>query len=88
MKHAIRSNLLAIVIAALAATPVIAADGGSGKVSLDGQNWDVADVMAWRDGDDIEVVFASQPFDRKAMAKDGRIDTLTPSTSWASTVPP
>ena len=76
MKHAIRSNLLALVVAAIAATPALAAEGGSGTVSLDGQRWEVADVMAWRDGDDIEVVFASQPFDRKAMAKDGRIDTF------------
>jgi hypothetical protein len=76
MTHAIRNNLLALALAGAAATPAVAAEGGSGTVSLDGNRWEVADVMAWRDGDDIEVVFASQPFDRKEMAKDGRIDTF------------
>lgn len=76
MKHTIGSKLLVLALAHAAAGSAMAAEGGSGTVSLDGQRWEVADVMAWRDGDDIEVVFASQPFDRKAMAKDGRIDTF------------
>ncbi len=76
MTREICVSLMVCAVACAAAEFAFAAQGGSGTVVLKGERWEVADVIAWRDGDGIEVVFAAQPFDRKAMAKDGRIDTF------------
>lgn len=69
---------LAVAGALLAAGGTTAAEGagGRGQVTKGEQTWTVADVIAWREDDKVAVVFASVPFDRTAMAKDGRIDSF------------
>jgi hypothetical protein len=46
----------------------------SGTVKLSGDGWTVADAIAYKDGDDLKVTLGGGKFDRKAMAKDGKID--------------
>lgn len=68
-----------MVVGALWATGMMTnalAEGAQGRVTKNGQIWTVADVYAWRNDQSIEVVFTSQPLDRTAIAKDGRVDSL------------
>lgn len=71
---AIRKTLPILIAALLTCPPLFAADSASGTVRLDQADWRVADVIAYPDDEVIEVVFSDQPFDRVAMAEDGRID--------------
>ena len=49
----------------------------SGKVTLKGEAWSVADAIAYPDDDgEIHVSLSSKPFDRKQFAKDGKIDSF------------
>lgn len=50
--------------------------GASGSVTLDGSTWAVADAVATLDGDELNIVFASKPFDRAAWADDGKFGTF------------
>jgi hypothetical protein len=59
----------ALLLALLAAPPA------TGTVNLQGQSWEIADAVAYRDGDEVQVAFSSKPFDRTAFAKDGVFDS-------------
>lgn len=49
----------------------------SGKVDFHGESWSVADAIAYPVDDGvIAVALSSKPFDRKAFAKDGKIDSF------------
>lgn len=73
---AIRKTLPILIAALVSCPPLFAADSASGTVRLDQADWRVADVIAYPDGEEIEIVFSDQAFDRAAMAEDGRIDTF------------
>lgn len=59
---------------ALAAHPAFA--DAKGKVALKGATFTVADAVAYKTDDGIEVAFLPKPFDRKAAAKDLKIDSF------------
>jgi hypothetical protein len=61
--------LLSATLAAAAATPP-----ASGTFTVDGETYTVADAVAYPDGDEVAVVVSNQVFDRKALAKDGKLD--------------
>ncbi len=51
-----------------------AAGAASGTVKMRGSSWKVVDAIAFPDGDDTHVVVSSARFDRKEIAKDGKVD--------------
>jgi hypothetical protein len=62
------------LLLALCAGPASAAPPASGTFILDGETYAVADAIAYPDDDDIAVVVSNRAFDRKALAKDGKLD--------------
>jgi hypothetical protein len=70
------SLLLASVLLALPTAPALAEPAASGSVRLGGADWQVADVVAYPDDEEIEVVFSNVAFDRAAMAADGKVDSF------------
>jgi hypothetical protein len=73
-------SLVLISDAALAAAPA------TGHVDFHGQSWDVADAMAYTDGEYTAVAISSKAFDRAAFAKDGKIDAFDFMRHDASTI--
>lgn len=67
--------IVSIALAGLAATSH-AADGASGSFRIAGQDFTVADAIAWRDGEDLRLTFSDTAFDRAAFAEDGELDTF------------
>ena len=66
-----------ILLAAIAAASASGAHAAaSGKVKYSGTAWDVADGLAFVDDDETIVVLGSAPFDRKAYAEDGKLDSF------------
>lgn len=61
-----------LLLALAAAAPAFA--DAKGKVALKGAAFTVADAVAYKTDDGIEVAFLPKPFDRKAAAKDQKID--------------
>jgi len=53
-----------------------AAAAASGNVKFHGESWKVADALAYAEGDETHVVLGAAAFDRKAYAKDGKLDTF------------
>jgi hypothetical protein len=47
-----------------------------GKVVLRGESWNVVDAIAFPDDDEIHVALTNKRFDRKALGKDGKIDSF------------
>lgn len=66
--------MLAAVAALTAATPALA--DVKGKVALKEVSFTVADAVAYKTDDGIEVALLPAPFDRKAAAKDRKIDSF------------
>ncbi|MGE0815564.1 MAG: hypothetical protein AB7O28_08065 [Vicinamibacterales bacterium] len=62
---------LAAVLAATAAQADV-----KGKVSLKGASFTVADAVAYKADDGVEVAFLPAAFDRKAAARDSKIDSF------------
>lgn len=62
---------LAAVLAATAARADV-----KGKVSLKGASFTVADAVAYKANDGMEVAFLPSAFDRKAAARDSKIDSF------------
>ena len=59
---------------ALFASTGAAEPPASGSFSIDGETYEVADAIAYPDGDEVSVVVSNRAFDRKALAKDGKVD--------------
>jgi hypothetical protein len=68
-------TLLAPLLA-LGSLPALADSRAQGSLDLGDSRWTAVDVIAYKSGEDIEVVFSDQSFDREAMAADGRIDAF------------
>lgn len=54
-----------------------AADAGAaatGHVKIESASWDVADAIAYRNGNELQVVLSDKAYDRAAFAKDGKLD--------------
>lgn len=68
------SMLLLVGAIALQPQAASAAAPASGHVNYHDQSWDVADAMAYTDGEYLAVAISSKAFDRAAFAKDGKID--------------
>jgi hypothetical protein len=64
----------ALLLALTVATPAFA--DAKGKVALKGATFTVADAVAYKTRDGVEVAFLPKPFDRKAAAKDLTIDSF------------
>lgn len=64
----------ALLLALAVATSAFA--DAKGKVALKGAAFTVADAVAYKTSDGIEVAFLPTPFDRKAAAKDLKIDSF------------
>jgi hypothetical protein len=64
----------ALLAALLGAGP--AAAPATGKVNFEGQSWEIADAVAYRDDEEVRVAFTSKPYDRAALAKDGVLDSF------------
>ena len=69
-----RHYFYAVASLLLGSTAVQAAPDAHGRVSLEKQDWDVADAIAYRSGDLYLVVLSDKPYDRAAFAKDGKLD--------------
>lgn len=59
---------------ALCATAGAAEPPASGRFILEGEAFEVVDAIAYPDGDAVSVVVSNRAFDRKALAKDGKLD--------------
>ena len=66
----------ALVFAVLSGFATGALAAASGSVTISGDSWKVADAIAWKSDEGLRVTLGSAAFDRKAMAKDGKIDTF------------
>lgn len=62
------------IAAMFLATFAHAAPGAHGHVTLEKQDWDVADAIAYRSGEQFIVVLSDKPYDRAAFARDGKLD--------------
>jgi hypothetical protein len=60
----------------MSVAPLATAAGApaSGTFTLDGETYTVADAIAYPDGEEVSVVVSNRAFDRKALAKDGKLD--------------
>jgi hypothetical protein len=65
--------MLAVMVAA--AAPGVLADA-KGRVNVKGASFTVADAVAYKDGEDIEVALLPAAFNRKDAAKDRKIDSF------------
>lgn len=65
--------MFAVVVAA--AVPAVLADA-KGRVNVKGASFTVADAVAYKDGDDIEVALLPAAFNRKDAVKDRKIDSF------------
>src|SRR5690606_33318588 len=71
-----RNTLLPILIAMALPAGAHAAPGATGQFALGEEILPVADAIAWRDGDDLKLVFSDTSFDRVAFAEDGELDSF------------
>lgn len=71
-----RNTLLLIAIALVLPAGAQAAPGATGQFAIGETAYTVADAMAWRDDDDLKVVFSDTAFDRAAFAEDGELDSF------------
>lgn len=71
-----KSQLVAAALVALAMAAPAARGEVQGQVSLKGANFAVADAVAYRTEDGIEVALLPVAFDRTAAAKDQKIDSF------------
>ena len=65
--------MIAVMVAA--AVPAVLADA-KGRVNVKGASFTVADAVAYKDGDDIEVALLPAAFNRKDAVKDRKIDSF------------
>ena len=65
--------MLAVMVTA--AVPGVLADA-KGRVNVKGASFTVADAVAYKDGDDIEVALLPAAFNRKDAVKDRKIDSF------------
>lgn len=72
MRH--RVHLPLALGIALCASPATATPPATGTFTIDGETFEIADAIAYPDGDDTAVVVSNRAFDRKALAKDGKLD--------------
>lgn len=70
-----KTPMMLATVAVLAAAAPATADV-KGKVALKEVTFTVADAVAYKTSDGIEVAFLPAPFDRKAAAKDRKIDSF------------
>lgn len=70
-RHARTALALSVALATATAT---AAPPATGTFTIDGETFTIADAIAYPDGDDTAVVVSNRAFDRKALAKDGKLD--------------
>jgi len=68
--------LRVLVPALLVASASVAYAKASGNVKFRDAPWNVADAIAFTDDDETHVVLGSAPFDRKAFAEDGKLDSF------------
>lgn len=66
---------MVLVVAVAVSTPGLRADV-KGTVALKYAKFTVADAVAYKTGDGLEVALLSAPFDRQAAAKDQKIDSF------------
>ena len=76
MSRANRTTQLLIAMAAVLPAIGHAAPGATGQFHIGESAYTVADAMAWRDDDDIKVVFSDTAFDRASFADDGELDSF------------
>ena len=69
-------GLLPLALAAALAAPAAAAAPASGTLRVDHAAFDVADAVAYPDGETLRIVLASGPLDHAAMLADGGIDVF------------
>lgn len=70
-RHALPPIALSFVLCAAAGAVEPPA---SGTFTVDGKTYEIADAIAYPDDDDVSVVVSNRAFDRKALAKDGKLD--------------
>lgn len=66
--------LFGFVLGSAAMAAAHAAVPAQGHVTLEKQDWDVVDAIAYRHGDDVDVVLSNKNYNRAAFAKDGKLD--------------
>ncbi len=71
-----RTTLLLIALAIAVPTVGHADVGASGQFRIDETRYTVADAIAWRDDDELKIVFSDTAFDRAAFADDGELDSF------------
>jgi len=79
-----RSAWAVLVTIIASASPVFA--DAKGRVHIESANFTVADAVAYKSNDGVEVALLSGPFDRKAAAKDGKIDDMDVFRTEAATL--
>jgi hypothetical protein len=72
----IRPLLLMLAVAAAVPLIVQAKPVATGHFQAGEKQFTVADALAWRDGEDLKVVFSDAPFDRANFAEDGKLDSF------------
>lgn len=75
MNVVLRVSALSLALATLAGN-ALAADGGSGEISLRKSTWAVADTVAFVEDGELRVAVSDVPFDRDAMRKDGKLNVF------------
>jgi hypothetical protein len=75
MNALLRVSALSLALAALAGN-ALAADGGSGEISLRKSAWTVADTVAFMEDGELRVAVSDEAFDRDAMRKDGKLNVF------------
>src|SRR5690606_29606799 len=68
---ALAAMLLAACAPAIVHNPAVDA---TGFILFEGRPWRVADAVAIRDGNELRLAFASQPYDRVRWSEDARLD--------------
>ena len=56
--------------------PPAPAANAAGKVNFKGQSWKAADAIAYVDVSKVDIALSDKRFDRKAMSKDGKVDSF------------
>lgn len=75
MNVMLRVSALSLALAALAGN-ALAADGGSGEISLRKSAWTVADTVAFVEDGELRVAVSDVAFDRDAMRRDGKLNVF------------
>ena len=75
-----------VLAVSLVSAPALHADA-KGTVALKRTAFTVADAVAYKTDDGIEVALLSAPFDRKSAAKDQKIDSFDVMRSVAAEMP-